>query len=103
MHGLVRESGKVIVFQIVRVWKGELGPTFEMPAWEEGGACTGFRASSLKVGTELLVYANRWPKSDDPPFSSFPDTFATSICMRTAPIERTKDVDELGQGYLPKK
>jgi hypothetical protein len=103
MYGLVRDTGKVVVFQVIRVWKGQVGPVFEMPGWEEAGACIGFRASVLKIGTELLVYAKLRPKSNDPPFSFFPDAYSTDICTRTALIERNRDVDELGEGYAPKK
>ena len=103
LQGVVRDTRKVVVFQVIRVWKGEIGPTFEMPGWEETSACVGFWPSFLKVGTELLVYAKRWPRSANSPSSFFPDVFATSICSRTAPVGRTRDIEELGRGYPPRK
>src|SRR5882757_7107059 len=40
--GFVRYIGKTVVFRVDRVWKGEVGQTFEMPGYEETSACIGF-------------------------------------------------------------
>ena len=40
-----REVGKsrIVIFRVSRVWKGKVGPTFDMPAMETtGGLCTAF-------------------------------------------------------------
>ena len=52
---------QVAVFRVSRVWKGDVGPTFEMPAMKEGVACIGFWPDYLKVGNDLLLYASRFP------------------------------------------
>jgi len=39
---LGRDTKKIAVFHVSRVWKGEVGETFEMPALEETTACWGF-------------------------------------------------------------
>ena len=62
---------------MTRVWKGEVGATFGMPAIEETSACWGFWPRLLKVGVgnDVLVYATQWPGETD-------DTsvFVTNIC-----------------------
>jgi hypothetical protein len=50
---------RIAVFHVTRVWKGEVGRTFEMPAVEETSMCIGFWPPYLKVGSDLLVYATR--------------------------------------------
>src|ERR1700685_809127 len=60
----VSDTKAVVVFRVKRVWKGSVGPTFEMPALNEVAAkegidCIGFPPSLLKVGNDLLVYAGR--------------------------------------------
>ena len=53
-----RHSGteKIAVFRVTRVWKGEVGRTFEMPAMLEEADCWGFAAPEfIKPGAELLV------------------------------------------------
>src|SRR5580700_2520744 len=59
--GVGSETERVAVFRVSRVWKGEVGPTFEMPAQEETGSCVGFWADLLKEGNELVLYATQWP------------------------------------------
>jgi hypothetical protein len=57
-----RGSGadRTVMFRVSRVWKGRVGPTFEMPAIEtSGGLCTAFWSGLLAVGNELVVYASR--------------------------------------------
>jgi hypothetical protein len=46
--GFARDTKKTVVFRVSRVWKGEVGETFEMPAVEETSACVGFWPSILK-------------------------------------------------------
>jgi len=90
--GIFRSTRKVAVFRVTRVWKGEVGQTFEMPAVEELAACTGFWPTFLKEGTELLVYANRARGASE---------YYTSICTRTGLASKSKDYDELGSGKEP--
>src|SRR5438309_2337916 len=52
--GEAGDTGKVAVFRVSRVWKGEVGQTFEMPAVVESGGCWGFAPEFLKVGAELI-------------------------------------------------
>src|SRR5882762_7130859 len=40
--GWVRDTKMMAVFSVSRVWKGDVGETFEMPAVEETAACIGF-------------------------------------------------------------
>jgi hypothetical protein len=59
-----RDSGKgyrIVVFKVSRVWKGQIGRQFEMPA-EEGDWCYAFLPSLLKIGNELVVYASKLPE-----------------------------------------
>jgi hypothetical protein len=89
---LVRDTKKVAVFSVSRVWKGQVGPIFEMPAVEETSACTGFVPSLLKIGNDLLVYAKRFPGTSE---------YYTNICTRTGFAKVAKDLDELGPGTEP--
>jgi hypothetical protein len=80
------------VFRVGRVWKGDVAPTFEMPAIPEGGECWGFAPDFLKVGAELLVYA----------FRSEGEYF-TCVCCRTRFVKyAATDFQELGPGEEPK-
>ena len=95
--GLVRDTEKVAVFRVSRVWKGDVGETFEMPAVEETAACIGFWPPYLKVGSDLLVYANRRGSE-----------YYTSICgfhkLTKDPNDNAaKDFDALGPGVAPPK
>jgi hypothetical protein len=88
---LYRDTNKIAVFRVSRVWKGEVGPAFEMPAFEETSACIGFWPDFLKVGADLLVYAGR-----------FFGTYVTSVCSRTAFARNAKDdFEQLGPGEEP--
>jgi len=85
---------KMAVFRVSRVWKGEVGQTFEMPAAEEGGGCWGFDSQLLKVGAELVVYARRTVKMG----------YETNICSRTKFVKYAAgDFKELGPGEEPKR
>ena len=90
------DTGKVAVFKVNRVWKGDVGPTFEMAAYEETSACWGFWPRLLEIGDDLLVFAFRMPGD-----TNDPSTFQTTICSRTAPAEANEDLDTLGAGYEP--
>jgi len=96
----LRDAGKsdpkkIAIFRVSRVWKGEVGQTFEMPAVEETSMCVGFWPSLLKVGNDLLVYAKQWPRSAE---------YYTTICTRTRLVKDAKeDFDDLGPGETPKQ
>jgi hypothetical protein len=97
LTGLVRDTKKVAVFRVSRVWKGKVGETFEMPAVEETSACTGFWPPYLKVGSDLLVYARR-----------IGSEYYTGICgahkLVSDPSNKAaKDLGELGPGREPDK
>jgi hypothetical protein len=67
-----------------------------MPAVEETSACIGFWPGILRVGNEILVYANRFSQSSE---------YRTNICIRTKPVDGAakEDLDYLGRGEVPKK
>jgi hypothetical protein len=92
------DTGKIAVFRVTRVWKGDVGSTFEMPAYEETSACWGFWPRLLRVDNDLLVYAKRWDWDGKTP-GTF--RFETSICSRTELARDNKDLAELGAGYEP--
>ena len=95
----VGDTGKIAVFKVNRVWKGDIGSAFEMAAYEETGACWGFWPHLLKIGNDLVVFAFQTPGGD----IDEPSTFQTTICSRTAPATANKDLDALGPGYEPSK
>lgn len=90
--GFARDAQKTVVFRVTHVWKGKIGQTFEMPAIEETSACIGFWPSYLKVGEDLLVYAQRFGDSG----------YMTNICGNH---KRAKDAADdfsvLGRGNEP--
>lgn len=94
--GDTRDTGRVAVFQVDRIWKGEVGPTFEMPALEELAACWGFSSTLLKVGSDLLVYAFKVPGATSGAY-----IYETTICSRTALARDNPDFAELGAGHKP--
>jgi len=90
------DTAKVAVFRVSRVWKGSVGPAFEMPALLETSACWGFSPSLLRAGNDLVVFAFRAQGgTKSTPF------FETSVCSRTAPARDNRDIEELGTGYAP--
>jgi len=92
---LIQPPKRIAVFRVTRIWKGDVGQTFEMPAIEKsGGTCAGFPEGSLVVGNELLVYAYRRNGTDE---------YFTNICSRTSLLMQTKDLQELGRGRVPRK
>jgi hypothetical protein len=53
--GMLKSTKKLVVFQVTRVWKGEVGETFEMPAAQETTACIGFWPTFLQEGNGLCI------------------------------------------------
>jgi|SRR5580704_12666199 hypothetical protein len=87
-------EGKIF-FRVDRVWKGDVGRTFEMPEFTEGAACLGFWPALLQVGHGLLVYAWILPGSKD-------GAYFTSICTRTQLSQSAgEDFARLGRGKPP--
>ncbi len=85
-------AGKV-VFRVNRVWKGNVGRTFDMPEFIEGAACLGFYEGFLKVGNDLLVYATRLHRGSND------EDYFTSICTRTRlSSDAGEDLSKLGKG-----
>jgi hypothetical protein len=62
---LVEHKGNSAVFRVSEQWKGNLGVEVEVE-WRDGsrGDCNGFRPKYLKVGNELLVFANGGRRRD---------------------------------------
>jgi hypothetical protein len=88
-----RYTRRIAVFRVDRVWKGRIGPTFEMTAPPESEPCIGLEPSYFKVGNDLLVYANGTPKLG----------YRLPPCSRTALAENAKsDFGELGPGQEPR-
>jgi hypothetical protein len=84
---------RIAVFRVSRVWKGRIGPTFEMTAPQENEPCIGPEPSYFKVGNDLLVYAKGTPKLG----------YGLPLCSRTALAENAKsDFGDLGPGQEPK-
>jgi hypothetical protein len=95
LHGMVEDTQKVIRFKVIRVWKGNIGETFEMPALLETTACWGFWPDFVKIGNELLVYAS--------PFSNTTE-YVTDVCTRTRLAkDASSDFRQLGLGEDPKR
>jgi len=84
----VRYTGRIAVFSVVRIWKGEVSRTFEMPEALETTACIGFWAF-LKTGEDLLVYATR-----------IGSEYYTAICGFYK-AGKSKDLKKLGPGKEP--
>jgi len=78
LDGLVHNTGKTAVFQVYRVWKGEVGEAFEMAAVEETTLCWGFWPKLLREGTDLLVYASFFPTD-----TGKERVVVANICSRT--------------------
>jgi hypothetical protein len=88
-------SDRTVVFRVSRVWKGQVGQTFEMPAVEtDGGLCTAFWRGLLVVGNELVVYASRvpaWDRNEYLPYRA-----------KTTLVSNARDLSQLGRGHKPK-
>ena|SRR5260370_32623380 len=48
-----------VSFRIDRVWKGNVGRTFDVPDFPESAACIGFVPKWLRAGNDVLVFAAR--------------------------------------------
>jgi hypothetical protein len=89
-------NDRAVLFRVSRVWKGRVGPTFEMPAIEtDGGLCTAFWRRLLAVGNELVVYAS----------SRFIPGYKEYLPFRpkTTLVSRARDMRALGRGHKPKR
>ena len=87
---------RTVIFRVNRVWKVQVGPTFEMPAIEtDGGMCTAFWRGLLAVGNELVVYASR-------PYLTVGIKDLLPIRSKTTLASRAKDISALGRGHKPK-
>jgi len=85
---------RTVIFRVSRVWKGRIGPRFEMPAIEtDGGLCTAFWRGLLVVGNELVVYASRL-------FPDEPDYYP--VRSKSTLVSRARDIEKLGRGRKPK-
>ena len=89
--------GGKVSFRVDRVWKGNVGRTFDMPDFPESAACIGFVPKWLRVGNDLLVLAwrlHRYPGDND---------YFTGICSRTSVASEAGDaLEKLGRGRLPR-
>jgi hypothetical protein len=91
LPGFGRDTNKTVVFKVSRVWKGQVGHEFEMPAVEETSMCVGFWPDYMKVGMELLVYATRDHTK-----------YFTGICGGHKLVKEAKnDFRVLGRGQEP--
>ncbi len=87
------DSGKgypIVVFRVIRVWKGRVTQEFEMLGYS-GDRCHAFPPASLKTGNELLVFAHRIePQGEYLPIQCFTKLF-----------KDVKDIGKLGAGSKP--
>lgn len=88
----IREG--VVHFRVVRVWKGNVAQTFEMPEFTETSACVGFLPSWLFEGNDLLVFAWRYPGDND---------YFTALCSGTSLASQAGEtLAKLGKGRAPR-
>jgi len=87
---------RTVMFRVSRVWKGRVGPTFEMPAIQtDGGMCTAFWRGLLAVGNELVVYyASRRFIPGGKEY--------LPLRSKSTLVSRAKDISALGRGHKPK-
>ena len=78
------------VFQVRRVWKGPVTAEFEMFA-RQGDACFEFPPGLLRLGNEVVVYANRLVGPDYVPMR-----------CNTTLVQNAKDILKLGPRRKPK-
>jgi hypothetical protein len=89
-------ADRMVIFRVSRVWKGQVGPNFEMLAIEtDGGLCTAFWRGILTVGNELVVYASR-------PFLTGGIKDLLPIRSKTTLASQAKDISALGRWHKPK-
>ena len=83
--------GRMVIFRVNRVWKGPVTKEFETVGWV-GDSCEAYYPGVLKIGSELLVFAHRFP----PYREYFP------VACNTEPVrDAAKDIQELGPGNQP--
>ena len=88
-------NNRTVTFRVSRVWKGPVGPTFEMPAIEtEGPNCLAFWKGLLVFGDELVVYASHGLSPGDNEY--------LPLRSKTTLVSRAKDISQLGRGHKPK-
>jgi hypothetical protein len=94
-----RDAGKsrTVIFRVSRVWKGQVGPTFEMPAIETtGGLCTAFWKGQLGLGNELVVFASRNRYLPGEGVEYLP------LRQKSVLVGKSMDISALGRGHRPK-
>ena len=85
---------RTVMFRVSRVWKGRVGPTFEMPAIQtDGGMCTAFWRGLLAVGNELVVYASRRFIPGGKEY--------LPLRSKSTLASRAKDISALGRAHKP--
>jgi hypothetical protein len=92
----MRDTGrgyKTVVFRVVRVWKGQVTTTFEMPAFADPftSGCVGLWPALLEIGSDIVVYAHRVNDG----------SFLTGTCSRTRFARDSVDFKTLGPGRPP--
>jgi hypothetical protein len=89
--------GGKVSFRVNRVWKGEVGQTFEMVEMRAGIACLGFSSGWLAVGNDLLIFASRlhrYPGDED---------YFTDVCSGTRlGRDAGETLAKLGKGGPPR-
>lgn len=86
---------RIVIFRVTRVWKGQVGPVFEMFGLEGVSLCFTWWPSLLKIGNELVVYASRLPSRTGTTTDYFP------MRCKTALARDALDIRELGRGRRP--
>lgn len=90
-------NNRIVIFRVSRVWKGQVGPTFEMPAIEtNGGLCTAFCQGQLGLGNELVVFASRNRYLASGPIEYLP------LRQKSVLASKSNDINALGRGHKPK-
>jgi hypothetical protein len=82
---ITQMSAGKIVFRVTQIWKGDVGPTFDMPDVTEAAACLGFREKLLANGNDLLVFASRLHR-----YAGDNDYF-TNVCLPTGLASETSE------------
>jgi hypothetical protein len=96
-RGTIKDiHGGKVIFRVDRVWKGDIGETFEMVDFPAAG-CLGFLDKWLRIDNDLLVFAwrlHRYPNDGE---------YFTSICTKTGMWSDASDtLKKLGQGRFPR-
>lgn len=87
---LIAHRGRVAIFRVHELWKGNLGSEVKLE-WRrgDGGDCNGFWPDDLKVGNNLLVFARK----------GHGGVYRTSICLPTMLASKAQELlGELGPG-----